>query len=85
MKEATDKKKAEKKEKDLFSDIQNDIKRQYAINQTATKSDIKGFLKEVYRLNGIDIVITHETIKNYCDVTSNNSADPPTYTIRAYK
>ena len=88
LKEATDKKKAEAKEKQLFSDILADIKRQYLINQTATKNDIKDFLKDTYRLNGIDIgniTITHDTIKKYCDAKSNNSVNPATYTIRAYK
>ena len=84
LKEETDKKKAEKKEKDSFAVIQSEIKQQYQINQTATKNDIKDFLKEVYRLNSIDVSITHNTITKYCDVTSNNSKNPATYTIKGY-
>ena len=85
LKEATDKKKAIEKEKLLFPIILAEIKRQYPIGQTATKNDMKNFLKEVYRLNGIDISVTQTTIQKYCDVTSNNSVNPPTYTIRGYK
>jgi hypothetical protein len=85
LKEATDKAKAEEREKQSFAVILIEIKQQYVINQTASKNNIKGFLQEIYRLNGIDIEITHDTIKKYCDVTSNNSRNPATYTIIAYK
>ena len=82
--EATKKKKAEEKEKQLFSAILAEVKQQYQINQTVTKNDIKDFLKELYRLNGIDISVTQTTIQKYCIVTSNNSTNPPRYTIRGY-
>ena len=82
--EATDKKKAEKKEQQLFTVILTEIKQQYSINQTVAKNDIKDFLKEIYRLNGIDISVTQTTIQKYCIVTSNNSSNPATYTIQSY-
>ena len=85
LKEVTDKKKAEKKEVDLFYDIQNYVKQQYSINQIVAKSDTKTFLEEVYQLNGIDISVTQTTIQKYCVVRSNNSQNPPTYTIGEYK
>ena len=85
LKEATDKQKAIVKEKQSFTVILAEIKQHYPINQKASKNDIKDFLKEIYRLNGIDIDITHDTIKKYCNVTSNNRANPPTYTIKSYK
>ena len=85
LKELTDKKKSEKKKKNLRSDILTAIKRQYLIGQTDTKNNIRDFLQEIYRLNGIDITVTQTTITDYCKVTSNNSANPATYTITAYK
>jgi hypothetical protein len=85
LKKATAKAKAKVIEMQSFTVILVEIKRQYAINQTESKNDIKNFLQEVYQLNGIDTDVTHDTIKKYCTVTSNNSKNPPTYTIRAYK
>jgi len=85
LKEAIDKQKAIVKEKNLFSVILNEIKQKYTLNQTASKNDIKNFLIDVYRLNGIDISVTQTTIQKYCNVTSSNSTNPPTYTIRGYK
>lgn len=85
LKEATDKKKALEKEKQLFPVILAEVKRQYRIGQTATKNDIKDFLKEVYRLNGIDVSVIQTTIEKYCDTVENNSVSPATYTIRGYK
>ena len=85
LKEATDKAKAKKKEKDLFPDILAEVMLQYQIRQTVTKNDTKDFLKEVYRLKGIDISVTQSTIKDYCHTTSSNSANPATYTITGYK
>jgi hypothetical protein len=73
LKEATDKKKVEEKEKNMFSVIQNKIKAAYPISKKAPKNKIKAFLQEIYRLNGIDIAIAHDTIKKYCNVTSDNS------------
>jgi hypothetical protein len=84
IKKATQKAKIKAKEKQLFSVIQSEIKQQYAINSTASKNDIKDFLQDVYNLNGIDITVTHNTINNYCRITSNNSKIPSTYTIKEY-
>ena len=85
LKEATDKKKAEEKEKQLFSVILAEVKLQYQIGQRVAKNDTKNFLKGVYQLNGIDISVTQKTIQEYCIVTSDNSANPTTYTITGYK
>lgn len=85
LKEATNKAKAKKKEIDLRPDILTEIKQQYQIGQTVTKNDTKDFLKEIYRLKGIDINVTQITITDYCIVTSDNSANPATYAITGYK
>jgi len=85
LKKATDREKAKRKEKQLFPDILAEVMLQYQIGQTDTKNNIRDFLKEVYRLKGIDISVTQTAIEKYCVVTSNNRATPPTYTIRGYK
>jgi hypothetical protein len=84
LKEATDKKKTEEKEINFFSIIQNEIRQHYPIGQSDTKNNLRDFLQGIYNLNGIDIVVTQDTIRKYCIVTSNNGANPPTYTIQSY-
>lgn len=84
LKKATDMEKAKAKEEQLRSIILMAISQQYPIGRKDTKNNIRDFLQEVYRLNGIDINVTQITIEEYCQTTSSNSDNPATYTIQGY-
>ena len=84
IKEALNKAKAKKKEIEYFHVTIESLKCKYGVRTTAPKNNFKNFLKNEYQLNGINIKVTQDTIRNYCDVTSNNGISPATFTIQSY-
>jgi hypothetical protein len=84
LENAVKNKKEEEKAIKSFSIILNDIIQNYSIGNPVSKNELKNFLTEQYRLNGINIRVTQDTIKKYCFGTSNNGVNPATFTIQGH-
>lgn len=85
LKDAINKAKAIQKEKDNFYITQTEIKAKYNIGDTPTKNEIKDFLSDIYKLNGIELPVTQDTIRKFCDVTENNNKKPAIFRIKSFK
>lgn len=84
LQKAIDLAKTIQKEKDSFHIVTAELKRQYKIGDTLTKNEIKEFLTEIYRLNGINIKISQDTIRNYCQVAEDNNKKPAIFKIKGF-
>lgn len=84
LKTAVNHAKAEYKQKLLFTDIMNDLKLNFAIESRPSKKDLVNYFAKIYKLYGIDIRVSQETIKHYCEVKSHNSKIPACFRITSY-
>lgn len=84
LKNALIKAKSERKVKDLFFDIQAEIRKAYDIGTTPTKNKVKDLIIDIYHDNGIELKVIQETIKVFCKVKENNSKSPAKFTIKEF-
>lgn len=85
LKDAINKAKDIQKEKDNFPITQAEIKAQYNIGDTPSKNEIKDFISDIYKLNGIELPVIQDTIRKYCDVTEDNNKKPAIFRIKGFK
>lgn len=85
LKEALTKTKSERKVKDLFHVIQDEIRKTHDIGIELTKNEAKELISDIYKDNGIELKVIQDTIKLFCKVSENNSKTPSTFTIKEFK
>ena len=85
LNEALTKAKSERKVKDLFHVIQDEIRKTHDIGIELTKNEAKELIVDIYKDNGIELKVIQDTIRSFCDVSENNSKSPSTFTIKGFK
>lgn len=82
--DAINRAKAIQKEENSLHRIIKELKTTYQVGDTPTKNELKDFIQDIYHLNGIDIKITQDTIRKYCEVKEHNSQKPAKFKIIAF-